>query len=115
MLLDTARLGVKRETLIKALQAEGVTGLGGGYQNVHLLPMFQKKIAYGSHGFPWTSDICKREVSYAKGICPVAEKFHDESYIGFAMCLHDLRDADVDLIAQAFHKVWNNLSQLEHG
>jgi perosamine synthetase len=88
--------------------------LGGGYQNVHLLPMFQKKIAYGSKGFPWTSDICHREVSYAKGICPVAEQFHDEIYMGFAMCLHDLSDADVDLIAQAFHKVWNNLSQLEH-
>jgi hypothetical protein len=53
-------------------------------------------------------------VSYAKGICPVAEQFHDESYMGFAMCLHDLSDVDVDLIAQAFHKVWNNLSQLEH-
>jgi hypothetical protein len=77
--------------------------------------MFQKKMAYGSQGFPWTSDICRRDVSYSKGICPVAEQFHDESYMGFAMCLHDLRDADVDLIAHAFHKVWNNLSQLEHG
>lgn len=115
MLLDTTRLGVKRETVRKALQAEGVNGLGGGYQNVHLLPMFQQKMAYGSKGFPWTSDICKREVNYAKGICPVAEKFHDESYLGFAMCLHDLSDADadVDLIAQAFHKVWNQLDALK--
>jgi dTDP-4-amino-4,6-dideoxygalactose transaminase len=112
-LLDIAKLGVKRETLIKALQAEGVTGLGGGYQNVHLLPMFQKKIAYGSHGFPWTSDICHRDVSYAKGICPVAEQFHDESYMGFAMCLHDLSDTDVDLIAQAFHKVWGQMDALK--
>ena len=37
------------------------------------MPIFQKKIAYGSQGFPWTSDICKREVSYNKGICPIAE------------------------------------------
>ena len=29
------------------------------------------------------------------------------------MCLHDLSDADVDLIAQAFHKVWNHLSDLQ--
>jgi dTDP-4-amino-4,6-dideoxygalactose transaminase len=113
LLLDTTRLGVKRETIRKALQAEGVNGLGGGYQNVHLLPMFQQKIAYGSNGFPWTSDICHRKVNYAKGICPVAEKFHDESYLGFAMCLHDLSDADVDLIAQAFHKVWNQLDALK--
>ena len=113
LVLDIAKLDVKRDTLIKALQAEGVTGLGGGYQNVHLLPMFQKKVAYGSNGFPWTSDICHREVSYAKGICPVAEKLHDETYIGFAMCLHDLSDTDVDLIAQAFHKVWGQLDQLK--
>ena len=111
--LDTARLGIKRETLVKALQAEGVTGLANGYQNVHLFPMFQRKMAYGSKGFPWTSDVCHREVDYAKGICPVAEKFHDESYLGFAMCLHDLSDADVDLIAQAFHKVWNHLDALK--
>ena len=113
MVLDTDDLGVKRETLVKALQAEGVTGLANGYQNVHLLPMFQKKVAYGSHGFPWTSDICHREVSYAKGICPVAEKLHDETYLGFAMCLHDLSDSDVDLIASAFHKVWGQLDQLK--
>jgi len=29
------------------------------------------------------------------------------------MCLHDLNDADVDLIAQAFHKVWNQLDALK--
>ena len=113
MLLDINSLGVKREIVLKALQAEGVKGLGGGYQNVHLLPIFQKKVAYGSKGFPWTSDICHREVNYAKGICPVAEKFHDESYMGFAMCLHDLSDTDVDLIAQAFYKVWNQFDALK--
>jgi dTDP-4-amino-4,6-dideoxygalactose transaminase len=113
MLLDINRLGVKRETILKALQAEGVSGLSASYQNVHLLPIFQQKMAYGSKGFPWTSDICKREVTYAKGICPVAEKFHDENYLGFAMCLHDLGDSDVDLIAQAFHKVWQQLDALK--
>jgi dTDP-4-amino-4,6-dideoxygalactose transaminase len=114
MVLDTTFLGVKRETLIKALHAEGVTGVGGGYQNVHLLAMFQQKVAYGSKGFPWSSDICKRDVSYAKGICPVAEKYHDETYMGFAMCLHDLSDFDVNLIAQAFHKVWGQLDVLKN-
>ena len=113
MLLDIESLQVPRARIVLALQAEGITGLANGYQNVHLLPMFQKKIAYGSLGFPWSSDICHRQVSYAKGICPVAEKYHDCSYMGFAMCLHDLSDADIDLIAQAFHKVWHNLESLK--
>lgn len=113
MVLDTDLLGVSRETLVRALQAEGVTGLTNGYQNVHQFPIFQKKVAYGSQGFPWSSDICRREVSYAKGICPVAERLHDETFLGFAMCLHDLSDTDVDLIASAFHKVWGQLDQLQ--
>lgn len=112
MVLDIDRLGVSREKIIAALEAEGVTGLGGGYVNVHMLPMYQKKIAYGSSGFPWTSDICKRDVSYAKGICPVAETLHDKTYLGYAMCLNELEDGDVDLIAAAFKKVWQQLDQL---
>lgn len=112
MILDVALLGVSRKKIYAALEAEGVTGLMTGYANVHLLPMYQKKIAYGSKGFPWTSDICKRNVSYVKGICPTAEKLHDESFLGYEMCLNDLDDNDVDLIVIAFRKVWGNLSGL---
>ena len=60
-------------------------------------------------GFPWSSDICKRDVSYAKGICPVAEKLHDRTYLGLEMCLHELNNKDINLIIKAFIKVWNNL------
>jgi perosamine synthetase len=112
MVLDIEQLGLTRATLLNALEAEGVTGLVGGYINVHLLPMYQQKIAYGSRGFPWTSDICQREVSYDKGICPVAERLHDATFLGFEMCLHDLLDEDVDLIISSFRKVWANLESL---
>ena len=112
MILDIEKLGVPREMILKALEAEGVTGLAPGYVNLHLLPMFQKKIAYGSKGFPWTSEICRRDISYKKGICPVAEELHQSSYLGFEMCLHDLTDEDVDLIIQAFHKVWNSIDKI---
>lgn len=115
MVLDTQLLGVKRATIIEALEAEGVTGLAAGYACVHLLPMYQKKMAYGSNGFPWTSDICRREVSYQKGICPVAETLHDTSYLGFEMCMHELADTDVDLIVSAFRKVWGQMESLQDG
>ena len=112
MVLDCDKLGVSREKIVVALEAEGVTGLAAGYINVHLLPMYQKKMAYGSNGFPWTSDICKRNVSYAKGICPVAEELHEKSYLGFEMCLNELANNDVDLIITAIRKVWANLENL---
>ena len=104
--------GHETDKIHAALEAEGVTGLAAGYVNVHLLPMYQKKIAYGSNGFPWSSDICKRDVSYAKGICPVAEEFHDKTFLEFEMCLHELEDDDVDMIVVAFRKLWENLDHL---
>jgi hypothetical protein len=75
--------------------------------------MYQNKNAYGSKGFPWTSDICKREVSYAKGICPIAEDLHDRTFIAIAMCFNELEDDDVDLIIAAFKKVWMQMEALK--
>ena len=113
MILDIEKIKVSRDNIIAALAAEGVTGLAAGYANVHLLPMYQQKIAYGSIGFPWSSDICKRDVNYAKGICPVAEELHDKSYLGYEMCLNELENDDVDMIVEAFNKVWSNFDILK--
>lgn len=113
MYIDTDMVGVSRHRLHQALQAEGVPALAASYQNLHLLPMYQKKIAYGSHGFPWSSDICKREISYAKGICPVAERLHDSQFLGFGICSHDYSEEEVNWIISAFHKVWGNLEALK--
>jgi len=112
LVLDVKQLGISRDRIVAALEAEGIEGLANGYANVHLLPMYQKKIAYGSNGFPWSSELCKRQVSYDKGICPVAEELHDKSFIAFEMCLHELFDQDIELIVRAFSKVWVNLDKL---
>jgi perosamine synthetase len=111
MQVDTDLLGVSRDQICDALNAEGV-GVTRRYQNIHLLPVYQSKIAYGSRGFPWSSDICRRQVDYSKGICPVAEKLNDETYMGFGMCVHDLDLADINQILMAFRKVWANLNDL---
>ena len=113
MQIKYKEIGISRDKIFDALVAEGVPGLSKTFANLHLLPMYQKKIAYGKNGFPWTSDICKREVNYKKGICPVAEELHDRSYIGFQMCLFELSDEEIELIVSAFKKVWNNLNLLK--
>lgn len=114
MILDNDKLGVSRERIQAALHAEGVE-VSTQYQNLHLLPMYQNKIAYGTKGFPWKSDISHRNVNYSKGICPVAEELNDSTYLGFGMCVYDLSDEDVDLIVMAFRKVWSSLESLNHG
>jgi perosamine synthetase len=112
MTLESDALGASREAIYKALVAEGVPALSVGYENIHLLPMYQNKMAYGSKGFPWTSDICHRDVSYAKGICPVAEDMNERRFLSLGICSHLFEDEDVDLIVEAFHKVWRNLGVL---
>lgn len=112
LILDIANLGVPRDTICDALEAEGLA-IMRRYQNIHLLPIYQEKVAFGSAGFPWSSDFCKRNINYDKGICPVAEELNDESFIGIGMCVYDLSVEDTALIGQAFRKVWSNLSKLK--
>jgi dTDP-4-amino-4,6-dideoxygalactose transaminase len=112
IILNIEELGVGRNMLHQALVAEGVS-ISKGYQNIHLLPMYQQKIAYGANGFPWSSEICKRKVSYERGICPVAEELHESTYMGIGLCQFAYTAQDIDLIISAFHKVWENLSELQ--
>jgi len=112
MVLDIELLGVSRDRIFDALEAEGVPGLAQGYQNLHLLPMYQMKTAYGRSGFPWSSDICRRDIDYSKGICPIAERLHDFCYLGLEICMHQFDDPDVDQVVHAFHKVWSHMDSL---
>ena len=114
MILDLEIIEVNRDVLFKALKAEGVEGIGLNFANIHLLPLYQNKIAYGSKGFPWTSSICNRSINYEKGICPVAENLQDNIYLGFQMCMHEMSNDEVDLLIRAFEKVWSNLDVLRN-
>lgn len=110
LVLELEKLPVSCDVIYNALKAEGVP-ISKGYQNIHLLPMYQKKIAYGSQGFPWSSDICKRDVDYSQGICPNAEDLHFNRQMGIGICVNELSSADIDLIIKAFEKVWSLLCE----
>ena len=112
LVYDAAQTGVVRDLLVKALRVEGVPA-STQYVNVHLFPMYQKKIAYGKSGFPWSAPFYRGSVSYAKGICPVAEGLNDRRYIGMSMCLYDYTVQDIDMIISAFRKVWGGLDRLK--
>lgn len=110
--LDVEALGVARELIVEALRAEGVPSLMAGYQNLHLLPIFRNKIAYGTKGFPWNSPYCTSAVTYGPGQCPVAEKLHAKSFLGLNICMNELPPSDVELLIIAFQKVWSQLNAL---
>jgi perosamine synthetase len=114
MTLDLEQVGVSRHKLVAALRAEGVPGLISGYQNVHLYPLFQQRIAYGTGGFPWSSSYCDREVRYERGICPVAERLHSETFLGISVCLNNYSQEDVQRVIYAFQKVWSHRDALRN-
>lgn len=111
MSVDPGELGASRDAIVSALRAEGVP-VNSRYQNLHLLPLFQRKIAFGSAGFPWVDGVCRRHVDYRKGICPVAERLNDSTYLGLFNCAFEMSDSEVDLFVAAFHKVWGSLDEL---
>jgi len=110
--LDPKALGVPRAAIVDALRAEGVPGLIGSYQNIHLLPLYRHKVAYGRGGFPWNSPYARPGIEYGPGLCPVAERLHGETFIGIGLgqFLHDR--AQVARVVQAFRKVWAGREQL---
>lgn len=112
LLLDTELLGVDRQKIIDALTAEGVKGIAGGYVNIHTLPMFQQKIAMGNKGFPWTYSESRPDVDYSKGICPIAETYHDKRFLNLELAELSLDPQEIHMIVDAFKKVWSNLDKL---
>ena len=102
--MDLEELGLKRSTIVKALNAEGLTGVCEGYQNLHLLPIFSQKIAYGSRNFPWHYESNRKDLIYRKGICPVAERLHDKTFMILNLCNYQLGKEELNLVCNAFQK-----------
>ncbi len=111
LVYDQDTTGVSRDRVAEALRAEGLA-MGTGYQNIHLLPMYQRKIAYGENGYPWVGGPYQGNVSYNKGICPVAEGLHDNSYMTLPICSFEYNEKEVVQVIETFQKVWKNMDKL---
>jgi dTDP-4-amino-4,6-dideoxygalactose transaminase len=111
--LDERELGISRHTFAEALRAEGVTFNEGYVKPLYMLPLFQKKIAYGKDGCPWTCNHYRGNVSYDKGICPVTERLFEHELLWGDVCHSALTTEDMDDVADAFRKVMDNIPELE--
>ena len=103
-------IGVHREVFAKALNEEGFPNFTGYLPPLYWLPVFQNKIAIGDKGFPFNLN---PDISYEKGLCPVAENFHLNESLGFDICDILATDDQVDLMISAFHKVYENKEKLK--
>lgn len=112
MYIDKTIIKHKVQIIVDALKAEGVPALMKGYQNIHLLPLFKNKIAFGNQHFPWNIHVEHETLSYQQGLCPVAENLHQNTFFGILLCMFEFDKTEVNAIVKAFHKVWSNLEQL---
>ena len=100
---------VTRETVTRALQAEGLP-VGEGYcRPIYELPTFQKRVAIGRNGWPFNLSDRK----YESGMCLVADKLYNEELMTFDICSYDLNEEEVHLVIRALNKVLSNLHALQ--
>lgn len=105
---DASKTGVSRKRIVAALNAEGVPMAEGYLEPLYMLPTFQKRIAIGRCGWPFSLT----DRTYGSGLCPVAERLQNYEVIEFATCSYRLNDPEMDLVIKAIQKVFQNLEKL---
>ena len=112
MRYDERDLGVPRARFIEALGAEGIP-MGSGYPRpLYHNPLFQDRLAYGKHGCPFTCHLYGGVVSYAKGLCPVAEDLCARSALWTFVVRPPATTQDMHDIVVAFEKVIDHSAEL---
>ncbi len=97
---------------IEGREAEGILIELGYTKPLYLQSLYQKRVAYGNSGCPWSCSKYKGTVNYEKGICPVAEKMHEDVLIVHGYVKPGFTKSDLDDVAGAFFKVWENRGEL---
>jgi dTDP-4-amino-4,6-dideoxygalactose transaminase len=115
--------GVSRDSFIEAVRAElpasvlredeGPLISCGYVKPLYLQPLYQKRIAYGSMGFPFSRPTYEGTVSYEKGICPVTERMYEKELFIHELMHSAMGQADMDDLVKAFFKVWESRGELK--
>jgi perosamine synthetase len=106
------RIGISRETFVKAMQVEGISLTQGYVKPIYLEPMYQKKIAYGARGCPFRCPWYDGLVSYDRGLCPTAERLHFEEFIITDICKYPNGEREVNEFVEAVKKIADNVHEL---
>ena len=112
MRYDDSAIGVPRERFIEALIAEGIPMSPGYPRPLYHNPLFQDRLAYGKQGCPFTCHLYGGTVSYAKGLCPVAEDLCARSALWTFVVRPPATIRDMKDIVAAFEKVLENSASL---
>ena len=104
--------GLSRETLVEALQAEGIPVSGGYLKTVYQHPIFQEAPTALPAGFPVRGGYYGREIDYADVYCPEAERLCREETMWFFQSMFLGTRKDMDDVAEAIVKIRANVDEL---
>lgn len=105
------KLGVKRDKLIKMLNAEGMSFYPGYARPIYLQPCYQKKIVF-KNGYPFSAPENKDiKTNYHKGSCPNVEKLYYEQMIMNGHIRLPHTKEDMEDILKAVDKVLTNIGK----
>lgn len=112
--------GIARNVFVKAVNAElpqpeiwEQTGWVEAYvRPLYLAPLYQKKVAFGAQGFPWSMNP-EVDYNYKRGICPVVERMYEEELIFTPLMREPLTESDIDDFVAAIRKVLLNKAELQ--
>ncbi len=112
MKYDALRTGLPRDLFVKAMLAEGLFIRGGYLKPTYLYPTYQKRIAIGDKGFPFTANPRNKNLSYAEGLCPVCERLESRELMITAVMQPPQTLEDMDRYAAGIRKVLANRDAL---
>lgn len=107
------RLGIERELFVKALKAEGVSVAAGYAKPLYWYSMYQKKLAYGRSGYPFTCHGEERLPSYQKGICPTAERLYSKEMMTTDICKYPNTESEIEEFVTAVQKIRSQIGALK--
>ncbi|MBL7124611.1 MAG: DegT/DnrJ/EryC1/StrS family aminotransferase [Dehalococcoidales bacterium] len=99
------RVGISRNTFVKALVAEGIP-FGAGYvRPLYLNPIYHEKK-------PFVYNYFGQDISYDKGLCPVTERLYEKELMLTMVCRPPATVADMDDVVTAIKKIIENKDEL---
>lgn len=108
---DASVLGVPRRRFAEAVAAEGVPLTEGYVEPLYLQPIYQQR---AFHCGP-NCEQYKGQVSYSRGICPVAEEMYAERLFYTTLFQPGLTKDDLQDVATAVEKVASEVAKLRRG
>ena len=119
---NAGQAGLSRTQFVRAVAAELPTPTGwqttpfaeGYVKPLYLSPLYQRRVAIGSRGFPF--NVSGAKPSYARGLCPVTERAYASDLIVTSLVREPLTVADMDDFADAIEKVLTHAAAIaNHG